>query len=411
MVRFIWFSLGAALLFFNLRLYAPSPLPQSRSDVPPGILAQLASSRVALGSDAPQKMQSLFPEGYYFSHLLYGLTWIEVAMRDPSYRDQALEEAKWVHDKLCSPEGKAPFPASLPPDHGMFYSAWKCHLQAGIVAIAPDNETERHQLREECDAISAALTNSRTPFLPSYVGTAWPCDSVPAIHALKTYDRITGESRYQQVIANWLAEAQQRVDKDTGLLPHMASLPDGRNVSEARGTSQMVMLRMLPDIDPVFAAKQYTAFRPRYLNQFLGIPAVREYPTGMDGVGDVDSGPLIFGNSLSSTVMMVGVAQIYGDSTRANAMAQVGETIGLPWTQNGRKFYMGGALPLGDIIVSYSYIARTWFSDREHITDTPLPLSRWWRWQVHALSTIWFVPFLPALFQRRKQKHSELKNT
>lgn len=220
MVRFTWFSFGAAILFFNLRLYAPSPLPLSSGDVPPGILAQLASSRVALGSDAPQKMQALFPEGYYFSHLLYGLTWIEVALRNPNYRDQALTEAKWVHDKLCSAEGKAPFPASLLPDHGMFYSAWKCHLQAGIVAIAPDNETERQQLRAECDSISSAFTNSRTPFLPSYVGNAWPCDSVPAMHALKTYERITGESRYQPVIANWLAEAKQRVDKDTGLLPH-----------------------------------------------------------------------------------------------------------------------------------------------------------------------------------------------
>jgi hypothetical protein len=404
MVRLAWFGLGATLLFFNLRLYAPSPLPQTRNEVPAGILAQLTSSRTALGSDAPQKMQSLFPEGFYFSHLLYGLTWIEVAIRDPSHRERALEEAKWVHDKLCSPEGMAPFPASLPPDHGMFYSAWKCHLQAGIVTIDRDNEAELNQLREECDAISSGFTNARTPFLPSYVGSAWPCDSVPAIHALRTYDRITGENRYQQVIATWLVEAKQRVDRDTGLLPHMASLPDGRIVSEARGTSQMVMLRLLPDIDPAFAAEQYAAFRPRFLNRFLEIPTVREYPTGVDGVGDVDSGPLIFGNSLSSTVMMVGVAQIYGDSTLANSMAQVGETIGLPWTSKGRKFYMCGALPLGDAIVSYSYIARSWFSDRDHVPATREALNRWWRWKVHALSTIWFVPFLPALYRLRKQK-------
>ena len=89
-----WFALGAALLFFNLRLYAPSPLPRARNEVPAGILAQLASSRLALETDAPQKMQSLFPEGYYFSHLLYGLTWIEVALRDANYREQALVEGE-----------------------------------------------------------------------------------------------------------------------------------------------------------------------------------------------------------------------------------------------------------------------------------------------------------------------------
>lgn len=400
-VRWSWLVLGALLLFLNLRLYAPTPLPQTRNDVPTGILAQLASSRAALDAGVAKEMQSLFPEGYYFSYLFYGLTWIEVAMRDPNYREKAVTEALWVSAKLNSPEGYAPFPATLPPDHGMFYAAWKCHLQAGIVAIDRSNETALKQLRKECDVIASALSNSPTPFLASYLGSAWPCDSLPAIHALKTYDRITDENRYQQIIANWLAEAKIRVDKDTKLLPHIASLPDGKNVSEARGTSQMIILRMLPDIDPAFAAEQYTEFRSQYLTSFLGLPAVREYRQNVEGVGDVDSGPLIFGNSLSCTVMMVGLAQIYGDSAHANAIAKVGETIGLPWTSNGQKFYMAGALPIGDIIVNYSYVARSWFSDREHLPAKPATLSKWWRCPVHALSALWFVPWLPLIFRRR----------
>lgn len=40
----------------------------------------------------------------------------------------------------------------------------------------------------------------------------------PRIHALSSYDRLTQEGRYQDVIANWLSAAQ-RLDPETGLLP------------------------------------------------------------------------------------------------------------------------------------------------------------------------------------------------
>jgi hypothetical protein len=402
-LRICWLCLGAAVLFFNVRLYAPSPLPQNNESVPAGVLAQLASSREALDAGAAQHMQSLFPEGYYFSYVFYGLTWVEAAMRDPTYRDQALAEANWACEKLNSIEGTAPFPPDLPPDHGMFYSAWKCHLQAGIVVIDRHNAATLNQLRQECDAIATALSQSPTPFLASYSGSAWPCDSLPAIHALSTYDRITQENRYQQIIHDWLREAKSRLDPETGLLPHSAGLPDGKTGCGARGTSQVIVLRMLPDIDAEFAREQYVAFRSRFLTTFIGMPAVREYPTGVEGVGDVDSGPLIFGNSLSNTVMMMGVAQIYGDSDHANTIAQVGETVGLPWTRNGRKFYLAGVLPLGDIMVSYAYIARSWFSDQEHFPPEPAALSPWWRWKVQALSATWFLPWLVGLAIRSKR--------
>jgi len=160
---------------------------------------------------------------------------------------------------------------------------------------------------------------------------------LPAIHALSAYDRVMGEHRYRDTISTWLEDARERVDPETGLLPHTAELPDGRNVGIARATSQMIMLRLLPDIDPIFARQQYEVFRSRYLTTFLGAPCLLEYPSGISGTGDVDSGPLIFGRSLSATVLMMGVAQIYGDQQLADAIAQSGEAVGLPWTSQQKS--------------------------------------------------------------------------
>ena len=190
------------------------------------------------------------------------------------------------------------------------------------------------------------------------------------------------------------------MDPDTGLIPHTASLPDGRSVGISRATSQMIILRYLPDIDPAFAKAQYERFRERFLTTFIGAPCAWEYPSGISGTGDVDSGPLIFGRSLPATVVLMGVANIYADHMLANAIAQCVETIGMPWTSNGQKRYLCGILPIGEIIVGYAQVARPWFSEQEHVPDTQYTLSLFWRCKIHALSLIVILPL--AIFLERR---------
>ena len=391
------------LAFFNLRLYVPSPLVERTDLAPPQLAAQLASNRAAIDAGCPPRMQKLFPEGYYFCYAFHGLTWVELALRDHSFSSQAIEETKRCLSKLNSPQGKAPFPAHLPPDHGMFYCAWKCLLRAGLVLVQKGNDAEQtNMLREECDAIKQAIEDSETPFLASYDRAAWPCDTIPAIHAMATYEHVTGEGRYTGLIEAWLREAKDRLDQNTDLLPHTAGLPDGRKVGVARATSQVIMLRHLPDIDPAFARDQYERFRDHFFTSFVGIPCVREYPHGIGGAGDVDSGPLIFGRSISGTVMTMGIASIYGDHSYAHATARAGETVGLPWTTNGRKKYVGGIMPTGEIIVAYAHVARPWFAESEHHPERMYARPWYWRWQVHSCSLLMLLPALPNLRSRRK---------
>lgn len=393
------------VVFFNVRLYRQSPLARTRDGVPPELVAQLAANRAALDSGSPADMQKLFPEGFYFSYLFHGLTWVELAMRDETHSEQAITEAMDCMAKLESAEGRAVFPPNLPPDHGMFYSAWKCMLRAGIVVVQKGTDADQlRQLRHECDAIRDAIQSSPTPFLASYEYSAWPCDTVPAIHALSSYDRITGEGRYKSAIDEWLKNAWERLDPQTNLLPHTAGLPAGRSGGVARATSQVIILRYLPDIDAAAAKQQYTRFRERFLTTFVGAPCVLEYPSGVTGPGDVDSGPLIFGRSLVGTVMMMAIAQVYDDQSLADAIAIAGETVGLPWTWGRKKQYVAGAMPVGDIIVAYAHVARPWFAHTEHVPDVQHSISSLWRWQIHALSSIALLPWFIDRRRRSKNK-------
>ena len=195
-------------------------------------------------------MQQLFPEGAYFCYALHGLTWVEAALRDPSLTPQAIAEAEYALAQLDSDECKSPFPPELPPEHGMFYCAWKAHLQAGLVLLQQGQDPlSLASLQTQCDSIVAALSEAESPFLASYRGCVWPCDTVPAIHALKTYGHVTQENRYQDVIAKWLDDVADRLDPETGLISHTANVSDGQSSGGARATSQVIILRMMPDID------------------------------------------------------------------------------------------------------------------------------------------------------------------
>ncbi len=400
--RWSWRLVLAAVLFFNVRLYTASPLPSSNQAIAPELLNQLRANRSAIDNGAPARMQQLFPEGAYFCYVLHGLTWVEASLRDPALVPQAIDEAKQALLHLDSAECKSSFPPELPPDHGMFYSAWKVHLQAGVVLLQQGQVEENlDSLRTQCDAIEVSLSEAETPFLASYRGCVWPCDTIPAIHAMKIYDHVTKEERYKDVISNWLDDVAKRLDPETGLIPHTANVNDGQPLDGARATSQVILLRLLSDVDPEFSAKQYEIFRNRYLNTLIGLPCVREYPTGVSGSGDVDSGPLIFERCLSGTVFTIGLAQIYGDQEVADAISTTGEVVGLPWTSGNEKRYVGGVLPVGDIMVTYSQNARCWLGETSHQPASPRSVSQFWRWPVHFLSLLFLIPTIFGLLRNR----------
>src|SRR5690606_22226319 len=123
-------------------------------------------------------------------------------------------------------------------------------LRGGIVELVGPDAPESARFREDCAELAAALRTSG-PFLEAYPGQAWPVDTVVAVSALALHDRIL-EPADRRVRERWVAEAEAAVDPRTGLLPHQV-----RPVwSGARGSSQSLVQRFLPEIDEAWAREQ-----------------------------------------------------------------------------------------------------------------------------------------------------------
>lgn len=393
-----------AALLGVVRLVAPATAGIAAE--PPGVARQLTFLRAALDDGAGEDAQALFPEGWYFAHVLYGLARVESGLRQPpDRRDEALREARWALQRLESPAGRAPFSPDLTPGYGVFYQGWTNWLRGGVLALQPAQRRDQAEVARFADAstvLADAFDASASPYLAAYPGQAWPVDSTVAVASLRLHDTLL-PARFDPTVRRWLDGVRQRLDPRTGLLPHRVDLVSGAPAEVARGTSQSVIQRFLAEIDPAFARAQYLRFRELFVVSPLGLgPAVREYPRGLDGPADVDSGPLLLGVSLSATVVTLGAAQAQGDTALAGALANYGELVGLPLDTPHTKRYAFGVLPVGDAFLAWSKTARPWVSAPPD--PPPATVWRWWRLPLLSLLVlVGVLPWLPWLLRRHRR--------
>lgn len=381
-------------LVINGRLYAGA----DKGDV----TEQLRFIRSALENGTADEMQGYFPEGYFFSYALYGLAWVDLGIDRDELREQALTEARWALEHLDSEAGRAAFSPSLNPHYGVFYVGWSNWLRGGILKMQPADardETEVERFRLEADNLAAAYAESETPFLSAYPGQAWPVDNVVAVASLALYGYMFDSERYRATVSQWLEAAQTHLDPATGLLPHRVDAQTGVMIDGVRGSSQSIISRFLPIVDPIWAPEQYRLFREQFATTVLGIPGIREYPLGVDGMGDVDSGPLIAGISLSATVVTAGAARLHDDDALADPIFNVGEALGMPISLGGAKRYAFGLLPIGDAFVAWAKSAVP-LTVTPSIQDLPPAVSPGWRVPIHLVTAV-FLLILWLPFRKR----------
>lgn len=397
------------LLVLNLRLYVPGAEAYSPDHLGPDTISQLHFIGQALRAGTGEDMQGLFPEGYFFSHVLYGLAWVEVGLREPAgsaLHSEALIEARWALAQLDSPQGWAVFDPDLNPPYGVFYVGWRSWLAGGLLSIQPEAERdplEVERFEVDCVALASAFDNSPTPFLTAYYMGAWPVDSVVAMAALRLHDKLFPAS-FDSIIDRWVVAAKTHVDPQTGLLPHRVDPATGEMIEGARGSSQSVIQRFLIEVDPDWAQAQYALYRQKFVAPFLGVPGVREYPAGAEGIGDVDSGPLLVGFSASATVVEIAAAQVQGDTEVANALIPASEAVGLPLTFGDEKRYTLGLLPVGDAFLVWAKTSQPWVASPAQ-PALPAIVNPLWRWPFHITTlTLVGLLWLPVLFLIRFRK-------
>jgi len=145
----------------------------------------------------------------------------------------------------------------------------------------------------------------------TYPGERYAVDNSAGIAALALHDRASGED-HAAVLRAALAALQGQRDPASGLL-HQSQAPDGSPRDRPRGSGTFLAAWFLHRADPALARDLYERGVQALSGELLGVTAMREYALGVEGRGDVDSGPLIAGFSVSATGFALGGASAFGD--------------------------------------------------------------------------------------------------
>jgi hypothetical protein len=88
----------------------------------------------------------------------------------------------------------------------------------------------------------------------------------------------------------------------------------------------------------------------RHESTFWGFDAIREYADGYHGVGDIDSGPVIFGVSVAATGFALAPARALGRRESFERIYRTTALFGLPASfGDRRRFCVGG--PFGNALL------------------------------------------------------------
>ncbi len=195
--------------------------------------------------------------------------------------------------------------------------------------------------------------NNNTPYPESYQGASWPADAVMCIASLAIHDRIF-KPLYGDVIKLWLERVRRKVDS-IGLIPHSVEATTGIPLEHARGSSQCLILSFLRDIDRGFAREQFDIFKEKFPDKCFGLYGVREYPKGVSGAGDIDSGPVIFQIGAAASIVGMRTLNTYSEKKHAASLRNSIEAFGFPMHRSGAKMYLLGQLPMADVFIAWAH--------------------------------------------------------
>lgn len=290
-------------------------------------------------------------EWLFGTHFMAAMGFGQVALAHPAHRVEMLEAMDRCLDRMGEPE-LAAFDRegwgepALEAERG--HVAYLGYFDLALSLRRILGESRHDALGQR---ISEALVRrfERELLVETYPGERYPVDNASAIGALALRARAVGEEP-PAVVGRWIEEMQTTWrDPASGLLVQSVGR-GGRAIDAPRASGTAFAAYFLSFADEAIARSLYASLEASVGDSVLGFGAMNEYPDGHGGFGDVDSGPLIAGFSISGTGFSLASARRFGSPERFGELWATTQLFGLPRERGDRlHFVLGG--PLGDAIL------------------------------------------------------------
>ncbi len=200
-------------------------------------------------------------------------------------------------------------------------------------------------------ALARRLEASPILLLETYPGEVYPVDNCAVVGSIALHQRAAG-SDHSALLARWSKRCRERsVDAATGLLVQCVEAESGRAADAPRGSGTALASYFLSFADAGLSGDLWSAARRELAGTLFGFGSLREYPAGAPpGRGDIDSGPLVLGRSISATGFSLAAARTHGDEEWFTSAYATAHLFGAPLDRDDAREYVSGG-PIGNALL------------------------------------------------------------
>ncbi|MFF0528295.1 hypothetical protein ACFYT3_07875 [Nocardia amikacinitolerans] len=324
----------------------------------PALVRGLAEELVAFESDDDRRRASGSEKGLaemwgLLAHQMTVLGLAQVCLEHPELRERYAPIVTRAAAKSLLPEMRTEFTSAWHGEDGMAeldspnghaylsYPALALGMARLVDPAFPPDLADRH------DALIASLARrllaSPTALLDTFPGRAYPTDVAAVAAAIAVHGRTTGID-HKAVLAHWAQQVRAvQIDRGTGLLLQRMGV-DGKAQDAPRASGTGLAAYFAGFADRALAEELATVLFRQERN-VLGFSAIHEYGAGHHGAGDMDSGPLILGISISATGFVLAPARAFGHRDMFARLFRTTDLFGLPLRSGPRmRFATGGVI-------------------------------------------------------------------
>jgi len=239
---------------------------------------------------------------------------------------------------------------SLASSHGHAYLAYSALAVSMARLVDPAFPAARAAGH---DALIAAferrLLASRTGLIETYPNEAYPTDVAAVAASIAVHGRATGVD-HSRVLKHWVDRVRtHQIDPNSGFVHQRMGAVSGEPHDAPRGSGTGLAAYYAGFVDRGLAEQLAQALF-QHEKGFWGFGAIGEYAAGHRGQGDVDSGPVLFGVSVSATGFALAPARAFGRRDSFEHLYRTAALFGLP-VKFGDGFWFASGGPIGNALL------------------------------------------------------------
>lgn len=293
------------------------------------------------------------------THQMAALGLGQLILQHPELRATYLPVVALCAERLLAPETTAFGRAAWGEDALRAPATPNGHAYLGYANLALSMLTlldPTHPLAGTNDRLTEAfarrLAAAPHGMLETYPGEAYPADMAAVVGSIGLHDRARRETHREGLLRDATAALTARyLHRPSGMFHQRVDAHAGAPLGPPRASGTAIAAYFLSFADQDLARRVFAGIASHQRARFLGFGGVREYPDGEAGLGDIDSGPVLFGVSVSATGFSLAGARLTGERAMFVDLFRTAELFGLTGRgpAGGRRFLSGG--PLGNALL------------------------------------------------------------